>query len=228
MGIVKVGVLGGTFNPIHFGHLHIAQSVQKLFSLSRVYFVVATMPPHKNCEFLIPFTHRYAMVSLALADHPQFIPSMVELEPRASVFSVDTMKKLSSRPDSSGDDLYFIAGGDSLAEVKSWRASERLLTAYNFIFAMRPGVRPPDFKAVLPERAVARVRDLTRPGRSRTPGRLAGARGRESRIYIVDVGAPDISATRIRDLAASGKSVRRMVPGCVDDYIRKLHLYGER
>ena len=228
MGIVRVGVLGGTFNPIHSGHLHIARRIQQLFSLSRVYFVVATMPPHKPLESVISFSHRYAMASLAVAGIPSFIPSMVELEPEASPFSVDTMEKLAVKVAREQGVLYFIGGGDSLMEVKSWRKSEKLLTSYNFIFAVRPGTDWTHVRDVLPQQTVARVRDFTGLKRAEIQRRVARASTRENKIYVVDVDAPDISATRIRALASSGRSVRRMVPRPVHEYIRKLHLYGER
>jgi nicotinate-nucleotide adenylyltransferase len=228
LAIVRIGVLGGTFNPIHSGHLHIARRIQRLFSLSQVHFVVATVPPHKPVENLISFSHRYAMVSLAVADTRSFIPSMIELEPEASPYSIDTMKKLSARIAGKNGTLYFIAGGDSLMEVKSWRDSERLLTSYNFVFAVRPGIDLARAKDALPERAVARVRDLRGLRRDEIRRKLAGSRANDNRIYIVDVKAPDISATRIRNLAFSGKAIDRMVPRPVRDYVGKLHLYGER
>ena len=228
MGNVRMGVLGGTFNPIHFGHLHIAKTIQKIFSLTQVQFVVATTPPHKLPEGLIPFNHRYAMVSLAIAGRPSFIPSMIELEPQASPFSVDTMDKLSCCVGQNKWNLYFIAGGDSLVEVKSWRESEKLLTSYNFVFAMRPGVQLPDLGEVLPEIAIGRVRNLTglRPVQIRRV--IAQEPSQENRIYIVDIDAPDISATDIRRLVSMGKSIQRMVPEPVCEYIRKLDLYGAR
>jgi nicotinate-nucleotide adenylyltransferase len=222
----RIGVLGGTFNPVHYGHLHIAGEIQKLFSLAHVHFVVATVPPHKGPEDLVPFMHRYAMVSLATAGIPGFAPSLVELEPQASPFSVDTMQKLARR---AGDKsaLYFIAGGDSLPEVKSWRDGEKLLNSHNFIFAMRPGTRLNNLADVLPPKAAARVLDLTGMSRIRARRTIAQQKS-ASRIYLVDVGAPDISATRIRGLASSGKPFHRMLPGSVREYIRKLHLYGGR
>jgi nicotinate-nucleotide adenylyltransferase len=226
--IDRVGVLGGTFNPIHLGHLHIAERVRQVFSLSKVYFVVATVPPHKLHENLIPFVHRYAMVSLAVAGIPSFIPSMMELEPEASAFSIDTMKKFECFLARGKSALYFIAGGDSLAEVKSWRDSERLLTSYNFVFAMRPGTGPVLCQNVLPEKAVARVQDLTGLGLVGMRRKIAEEKSGGKRIYILDVDAPAISATQIRNLASEGKSFRRMVPGPVCEYIRKHHLYGER
>jgi nicotinate-nucleotide adenylyltransferase len=225
---MRIGVLGGTFNPIHNGHLHIARSVQKLFSLYQVHFVVATTPPHKSCKDLIPFTHRYAMVSLALAEEPAFIPSPVELEPKASPFSIDTMRKIGRKIDKDRCALYFIAGGDSLLEVKTWRESEKLLNTYNFVFVARPGTTSPMPADVLPESAAARVRDLTGIRRVQMLRQIAEKDVSENRIYIVNIGAPDISATRIRSLASSGESVRRMVPRPVGEYIRKLHLYGGR
>ncbi len=228
MEVVRVGVLGGTFNPIHYGHLHIARNIQELFSLSQVFFVVSAVPPHKPLEDLIPFAHRYAMVSLAITGIPSFIPSLIELEPQASPFSVDTMRKVSGCLGRDRSILYFIAGGDSFLEVKSWRESEKLLTSYNFVFVMRSGIEHAAPEDVLPERAVARVRDLTGLRRVQMRRRIAEESAGETRIYLVDIGAPDISATQIRNLASSGRSIRRMVPRPVHEYIRKLHLYGER
>ena len=111
---MSVGVFGGTFNPIHLGHLHIACSVQQLFGLSRIYLVVASTPPHKPGLDLAPFLDRYAMVSVALSGSDRLIPSAIELERPASPFSIDTMKKFARRSKSGHDGLYFIAGGDSL------------------------------------------------------------------------------------------------------------------
>jgi nicotinate-nucleotide adenylyltransferase len=223
-----VGVLGGTFNPIHLGHLHIAKSIQKIFSLSQVRFVVATTPPHKLSEGLIPFNHRYAMVTLAVAGISSFIPSMIELEPQASPFSVDTMDKLACCLTLEKQSLYFIAGGDSLMEVRSWRESEKLLTSYNFVFAMRPGVNLTNIAEIMPVKAVGRVRNFTGLSPVQIRRELAKERSKENRIYIIDANAPDISATRIRNLVSLGRPIKRMVPEPVCDYIRKLDLYGAR
>ena len=220
----RIGVLGGTFNPIHFGHLHVAGEIQKIFALSQVHFVVATTPPHKDPGDLIDFTHRYAMVALATSGMASFVPSMIELEPEASSYSVDTMAKLTRR---FGGEVYFIAGGDSLYEVKSWRESEKLLTSYNFIFVLRPGTAPFHPREVLPEGTVPLLRDFTGM-KEDAARRVIRRKDPANRIYLLDVGAPEISATRIRKLISSGKPVHRMVPRPVCDYIRKLHLYGGR
>ena len=228
MGTVRIGVFGGTFNPIHFGHLQIARNVQELFSLSQVQFVVATMPPHKRPEDLIPFAHRYAMVSLAVADSPSFIPSLIELEPDSSPYSVDTMRKFARRCGRGKNSFFFIAGGDSLLEVKSWREGEKLLDSCSFIFVVRPGIRRIVPEKVLPAKAAARVRDLTGLKPAQVKRRIAEESADNKQIFIVDAGAPDISATQIRNLVFSGRPIRRMAPGPVCEYIRKLRLYGER
>ena len=227
MAGTRLGVLGGTFNPIHNGHLQIAQHVQKLFSLSKVHFVLATVPPHKSAERLLSLTHRYAMLCLATQDDSDFIPSLVELEPPASAFSVDTMEKLSGRMGAASG-LFFIAGTDSLLEVASWHQSEKLLSLYNFVFVVRPGVDPVDPTTTLPEVARGRVMDLR--GRDPISTRAAIENKSMSRggIFLVDTDAPDISASGIRASLAVGEQVAHLLPGPVDDYIRKLHLYGEQ
>jgi nicotinate (nicotinamide) nucleotide adenylyltransferase len=169
------------------------------------------------------------MVCLATSGKPSFVPSLIELDPPASPFSVDTLGKFTRRIDQGRGIFYFIAGGDSLAEVKSWRESEKLLTSYNFIFVLRPGTRPIDPREVLPEQAIARVRNLSGMGRVQMRRQIEEAESLdENRIYIVDVAAPDISATQIRFQASAKMRFKPAVPGPVCDYIRKLNLYGER
>lgn len=224
----RLGVLGGTFNPIHNGHLQIAHYVQRLFTLSQIHFVVAAVPPHKSAEDLVALNHRYAMVCLATQDFPDFIPSLVELEPPASPFSIDTLAKLSHGRYGDAKGLYFIAGADSLMEVASWHESERLLTSHDFVFVSRPGVRRVDAEAVLPKAAAARVCDLRGLGLRQARKVLHGGEARGDGIFLVDADALDISALRIRTLLKFGRCVRHLVPDHVDDYIRKLHLYGEQ
>jgi len=225
---VNVGVLGGTFNPIHRGHLHIAKSVQSLFGLSRVYFVVSPSPPHKRADALLPFAHRYAMTSLAVEKEISFIPSMAEMEPEPSSYTIDTMDKLARLERQ--NPLFFIAGGDSLLEVASWRESKRLLAEYNFIFVKRRWDEPIDAEKCLPTDAFRRTRDLTGLARAQIKKKIAGEPKGENRIYIVDVKAPDVSSTKIRSLlAAKGGdyAIRRMLPPAVRIYIRKLNLYRQ-
>ncbi len=226
---MKLGVFGGTFNPIHLGHLHLARSVQRLFGLDTIHFVVATAPPHKPLEELVPFVHRYAMVSLALANRPSFAPSLAELDPPSSPFSLHTMGKFARRQAGEKSNLYFIAGGDSLLEVGGWHNSGELLTSYNFIFAARAGVPIPNPAAVLPPDVQGRIRDLRCVGPRRLRARIRAEESpEENRVFIIEVGVPDISASQIRALVSNGKAFNHLVPPLVCHYIQKLHLYGER
>ena len=223
----RLGVLGGTFNPIHNGHLQIAHYVQRLFTLSRIHFAVSAFPPHKSTEDLIALNHRYAMVCLATQDFPDFIPSLVELEPPASPFSIDTLAKMSDGSHGNAKGPHFIAGSDSLMEVASWHESERMLTSHNFVFVSRPGFQAVDAGTVLSKAAAARVCDLRGLGLRQARKVLRSGEARGDGIFLVDADAPDISASRIRTLLKSGRRVRRFIPDRVDDYIQKLHLYGE-
>jgi nicotinate-nucleotide adenylyltransferase len=226
LGTERLGVLGGTFDPIHEGHLYIARSVQEIFSLSKILFVVAATPPHKPPKTLVDPIHRYAMVSLATAGERCFVPSPIELEPGASPYSVDTMSRIARESGQDPGDIYFIAGGDSLREVKSWRESEKLLTSYNFVFVLRPGSGKGDYREFLPEKAWPRLRDCPRPDPEEIRLRTEEIRGGTTGLFVVDIGAPDISATEIRQLAASGKDFSGSVPGAVKEYILKMQLYG--
>jgi nicotinate-nucleotide adenylyltransferase len=224
---MRIGVLGGTFDPIHLGHLHIAYRAERLFGLSYIHFVVAAAPPHKAVEHVIPFNHRYAMVVLATAGFPSFLPSLAELEPPASSFSIHTLGKLARPRRGPRPGLYFIAGEDSLQDVANWRASARLLNSYNFVFVTRPGVRTIPVETLLPKGTVARLCDL----RDVRPRELRRTIEKEqeftgNRVYLVDVGALDISSTQIREGAISGKRISHLLPAPVHEYIQKLHIYG--
>jgi len=224
---MRLGVLGGSFNPIHLGHLYIARRARDLFGMQRIHFVVATFPPHKQLQHLIPFTHRYAMVSLATSRSPSFVPSLVELEPPASPFSIDTMSKLATACSGRDNRPYFIAGTDSLLDVPNWRDSRRLLASFNFIFVTRPGAEIGDIRGILPYRASSDILDLRECSRSEMLRRIERAASSPS-IFLVDLRAPDISASRIRRLAAAGRRFDRLVPAAVRTYIRKLNLYGAK
>jgi nicotinate-nucleotide adenylyltransferase len=225
----RLGVLGGSFNPIHLGHLHIAQRSREIFGLSRVLFVVASIPPHKPPQDLISYTHRYAMVSLATSGLVGCLPSLVEVAPPASPYTIETLAKLARQLDVTGKELYFLAGGDSLLDVTGWHDSATLLLSYNFVFMMRPGVPTPGIGAALPQAAVARLVD-TRGLESGGAQELIsnGLAASESRIFLVDAGAPDIAASQIRRLASLGQRIDHLVPAPVHEYILKQHLYGER
>lgn len=223
-----VGVLGGSFNPVHNGHLHIASAVREAFQLAEVHFVVATNPPHKSERSLLPLAHRYAMVCLATSGVRAFVPSLLELDPPASPFSIDTLGKMTQTRSVAGRDVVFIAGMDSLLELKTWRNSQALLETYSFVFVGRPGFSPPPVEKLLPAGTARLVVDLRGLGPASRRKKISACRAaQENRIYLADIGAPDISASTIRQRVRSGSRYEHLLPAPVNAYIKKLHLYGE-
>lgn len=224
---MKLGVLGGTFDPLHLGHLHVARQSKKLFGLAEVHFVVASAPPHKQAG--IALHHRFAMVCLATAGSRDFIPSLVELEAPASPYSIHTLAKLARRLNRNPRDLHFIAGGDSLLDVSRWKKGSELLCRYNFVFVERPGIEEADLSGALPLRIRSRLRDLRGMGSSKVRDSVRREeRSSETRIFVVDLGAPDISSSQIRSLAAAGRRFRHLVPATVHEYIQKLRVYDRK
>jgi nicotinate-nucleotide adenylyltransferase len=134
----SVGVLGGSFNPVHRGHLFVAQLAREAASLDEVLFVPAARPPHKEGEELAAVTHRLAMLRLALAGEPCTAVSEIELEDGGPRYSIETLEKLAQRRPAA--DLSFIMGLDSLHDFPRWRDPERILTGYRVIAVDRPGV----------------------------------------------------------------------------------------
>jgi nicotinate-nucleotide adenylyltransferase len=224
----RLGVLGGSFNPVHLGHLYIARQSRDLFGLSKVVLAVASAPPHKHPEDLVPFTHRYAMVSLATSGSADLVPSPVELESPPSAYSLMTLEKLARKFEIARESLYFIAGGDSLLDVDRWYNSEILLQSYNFVFVMRPGVEAAESYDRLPASAGARVVDCrgldAKAAANKIQTTTAAA---DCRIYLIQAGAPDIAASQIRQRVRSGQGIEALVPASVNEYIQKLHLYGD-
>src|SRR3954454_8057800 len=138
---MNVGLLGGTFDPIHRGHLAVARAAQQRFDLGRILFVPAGAPPHKQKQPLTPYAHRYAMVALATGGEKGFIPSDIEsfeqLDGKPS-YSIDTVRRLKSQLKRS-DHLYFIIGIDAFKDIATWRQPEALLKETDFIVVSRPG-----------------------------------------------------------------------------------------
>lgn len=198
----RTGLMGGTFNPIHLGHLHVAQEVMLALGLDRVLLVPNRIPPHRSEENgLVDAEHRFAMAQLAAASNPRIFVSRVELDRPAPSFSVDTVEAL--RASDGGGELYFVTGADALMRYV-WRDLDRLLSMLAaMVCVTRPGFDLALLKARLDSLGLAhreRVRSLEIPG------------------YAV-------SSTEIRRRVAAGQPIRYMVTREVEDYIAKYGLY---
>lgn len=218
----RLGVYGGTFDPVHNGHLSVATALVENFALDQLLFVPAFVPPHKRGQQISAAHHRYAMLALATAYEARLLISTIELEAPTRPYTVETLGRLQAQY--SNAQLFFVMGMDSFRDVTSWREHERLLSEYSIIVAVRPGYRAPESAdalsaAHLAPHLQARVIDL-RGGLRPSAEELA-----EAHVFITDYVAVDVSATGIRQLAGAGQSVESMTPPPVAAYIAKYQLY---
>jgi len=201
---MKIGVLGGTFNPVHIGHLMVAEEARASLNLAEILLVPAGQPLLKLDYPVTPAEHRLQMLRLAIAGRPHFKVSTVEIERPGPSYTVGTIAELRVQY-SSEDEIFFILGWDSLAQLPGWREPSRLIKMCYLVAVPRPGFQRPDLKA---------LEDLI-PGIS-------------ERVLLLDKPQIDISASAIRELAAQGLSLRHLVPEPVEEYIRQHKLYSTR
>ena len=218
----RVALYGGTFDPVHLGHLEVARRVAELFEIERVLFVPAQIAPHKLTRAVTAPLHRYAMLVLASQNDPQLFVSTFELDTPDRHYTVDTIAHFQS---SFGDstELFFIMGADSWSEITTWRDWERLLTMTSHIVVTRPGydVGNEHVGAFLRDRIVD-LRSLDNDA-----GKIQQLSG--ARIFVTDVVNKDISATEIRDVAKQGRfdDLNNLVPQPVAEYIKKYGIYRD-
>ena len=213
---MKIGILGGTFNPIHCAHLRIAEEVRDRFGLARVIFVPAATPPHKPLADDLPFETRFDMVRLSIADNPFFHVSDMEGKRGGKSYSIDTLHAL--RRDCPDDEFFFIIGSDSFIDIGSWHAFEAIFSLCNIVVVERPGAVVPALDKALP---VAIAHEFCYYGAEK---RLAHRSGYS--VYYLEGVPLDISSSAIRELARLDRSIRYLVPEAVEHSIKEQRLYA--
>ncbi len=201
----RLGVFGGTFDPIHYGHLAIAEEAREALGLERVLFVPAGAPPHKQDRPTSPAVHRAAMVAAAIADNPAFELSRVELERPGLSYTVDTLRSLRERAVAAGGEaveLWFVLSVEALRELPTWHEPRQLVGLCRFAVAPRPGV--------------------ARPSRRW----LVEAFGTAEPFVFLDGPHVGISASEIRARVQAGRSIRYLVPPAVAAYVEAHRLYA--
>src|SRR3989338_6324086 len=212
---MRIAIMGGTFNPIHFGHLRIAEEVREPFNLDKVIFIPTFIPPHKDNGSLISPEHRLEMVLLAVKGNPFFEASDIEIKRKERSYSVVTLRELHDKY--TGTDFSFIVGTDSFNDITTWCEYEELFKLTNFIVIPRPGYAVKKIGEVLPvELAKKFWYDVNHGVYSNDEGRFVAYR--ETTLF-------DISGSKIREIIKEGKSTRYILPKEVEDYIRKNNLY---
>jgi len=225
---MNVAIFGGTFDPVHRGHLAVARAAQKAYKLGRIYFVPADIPPHKLRQPITPYHHRYAMLALATSGKQGFLPSLMEAPGeearRTPNFSINTVRRFRAQL-RHGERLFFLVGIDSFLGIATWHQPEALLREVEFIIASRPGFSFADVARALPES----LRPKTPAGR---PFRRNAAAGNfvlgDVKLHILAGVKHEVSATLIRRAVSSSETLGRYVGPAVAEYIRKMRLYGAR
>jgi nicotinate-nucleotide adenylyltransferase len=219
---MRVALFGGTFDPVHLGHLAIARAAAERFNLGLVYFVPADVPPHKRDRQLTDFQHRFAMLALATADDKRFVPSLLDAPTGRPNYSIDTVRRLKSQLKKS-DQLYYLIGMDAFKDISTWYHAEQLLAECEFIVASRPGFSLAEVGRALPEKLRPKEEILKALAKQQSSETIAlpGAT-----IHLLPQVAERVSSTQVR--AAAKKSVNqlaRYVPRPVAEYIKKERLY---
>jgi nicotinate-nucleotide adenylyltransferase len=200
---MNIGVLGGTFDPIHIGHIKVAEEAIARLDLPRILFMPAGQPWLKlnNANAVSPVQHRLEMVRLAISGNPRFKLSTMEIERTGPTYSVDTVAQLRSQL-GAGDEIFFILGWDNLMQLPKWHQPQRLIELCRLVAVPRVDFPLPDLPALGKEL----------PGIS-------------ERVILFDKPRIDINASEIRKRAAQGKSISEFVPKAVESYIKEHGLY---
>ncbi|RBP39559.1 nicotinate-nucleotide adenylyltransferase [Garciella nitratireducens] len=197
----KIGIMGGTFDPIHYGHLIASKWAKENFELDKVIFIPAGVPPHKKEREVLSAEHRYFMTLLATIDEPDFDVSTIEIDRQGPSYTIDTIKELQAYY--KDIQIFFITGADAILEIHTWRNYEELIKSCYFIVATREGY---DTKELY-----KRIEKLDQKF--------------GKRIFHMKIPPVGISSTELRNRIQQGKTVKYLIPPMVEEYIKKKHLY---
>jgi nicotinate-nucleotide adenylyltransferase len=211
-----VGIVGGTFNPVHFGHLRAAEEVAESLQLRQVIFMPAAKPPHKSAVGLVAFDHRWRMLELAISGNPLFVLSDLEHQRPGKSYSVETLSQMSSQY-GGNEELYFVLGIDAFLELPTWKSYRELFNLCHFVVVARPGFVPESLDVML--------KTQIDEGYSFDPEVQGYVHPSKYVVYYREITLLDISSSNIRNLLASRRSVRYLLPGEVEHYIHQKGLY---
>ena len=200
--ILNLGIMGGTFDPIHMGHLVTAEVARQQFKLDHVIFIPAGIPPHKDIKTINNAEHRYLMTLLAVVDNPYFTVSRLEIDNNQPSYTIDTVRRFYEIYNGKLN-LYLITGADAILDITTWKDYKELLNTCCFIAASRPGY------------SLSKLKDVLGPLSPEIT----------KKIKLLEIPAMAISSTFIRRRVAEGKTIKYLTPESVEQYIYKNRLY---
>lgn len=203
--IKKLAVMGGTFDPIHIGHLMTAEEVRSEFGIDQVVFIPTGHPPHKDSEKVTDSEHRYLMSVLATVENPSFHVSRIEIDRPGTTYTVDTIESI-KKAYPAGVKIYFITGADAVHEILTWERVDELMKICEFVAVTRPGYKRRQLKA--------KVEELKKSF--------------ECKVHYLEVPALAISSSDIRERIRKYKPIKYLVPEAVEKYIHKFELYSDK
>jgi nicotinate-nucleotide adenylyltransferase len=217
-----IGLFGGTFNPIHLGHLRAAQEVKEGFGLARIYFIPSAIPPHKGISILAKAQDRYQMLAEAIYNNPGFVASDVELKREGRSYTIDTVLYFKSILEKDAP-CYLIVGSDAFLEINTWKDFRDLFDLIPFVVMKRPSETTGngDLFNILARYISLRITD----GYELSKDASCFQHASKQPICLFDVTPMDISSTKIRNLIRCGASVKYLIPDSVEKYIQTKGLY---
>lgn len=214
--VQRIGVLGGTFDPIHFGHLDAAAEARRALRLDDIHLVPARTPPHKAAAPIVSAYHRIAMVALAATGHPELRISDIELDSADPSYTSLTLQRLATAGHAPVQ-LFFITGADAFADITSWHDYPAVLGRSHFVVVSRSGTAAPDLRHRLPDLAERMRRAEASTGPTADAGSTA--------IWLVDAPTRPVSSSDVRERLLRGRSIDGLVPPAVATYIQRHELY---
>ncbi len=230
---MNIGFLGGTFDPIHRGHIALAQAAKERFHLGCIYFVPANVPPHKQKQAITGYFHRYAMVALATQSDKAFVPSLLEAPAgetggkkgtESPNYSIDTLRRLKQSLKKI-DQIFFLIGIDAFNDIAKWHEAKAVLNECAFVVASRPGYSLADVANALPESLRPKKAVTTPFAKQPAAGDLVlpGVT-----VHLLADVHQNVSATAVRQAVAAKRPLTKLVDPAVADYIKKMELYKGR
>jgi nicotinate-nucleotide adenylyltransferase len=218
----RIGVLGGTFDPVHLGHVETALAARRALNLDRVLFMPSGTPPHRHQQPAASRFHRFAMAALAVTGHEGLAVSDLEIGESGPSYTFETLRRLQSSGVSASQ-IFFITGADAFAEIETWSRYPQVLDMAHFVVVSRPGHPAGGIASALPALA---NRMRTVGAEAQGSPRAASALQEQVEVLLVDATTPDVSSTEIRQRLETGASARGMLPAAVETYIRQHGLYA--